>query len=124
MRQKAHDDQTDHGQGKRRQHGIELRQLRGHVVRNELLKQLTRAEPDGAPAAPFDGGPIEERPRGGAIGDPNRELAQRMAPQEFAPIKQLGQELTFTIVVPDHRPSLNIPLQGPGAYKITIERRE
>ena len=90
----------------------------------ELLKQLTRAEPDGAPAAPFDGGPIEERPRGGAIGDPNRELAQRMAPQEFAPIKQLGQELTFTIVVPDHRPSLNIPLQGPGAYKITIERRE
>jgi len=79
-----------------------------------LAQELIRKEPGGEEAQPF-------RP------DPNRLVAAReveaTAPQ-FAPIKQIGQEVTFTLVVPDNRPSLLIPLQGPGAYKISIERRE
>lgn len=36
----------------------------------------------------------------------------------------MGESRTFVVVIPDNRPALAVPLSGPGAYEITIERKQ
>lgn len=116
----------------------ELPPAKRPLTPEELGEALRRHEADGAAGAdPFKGGPIPERPRPPQAPqevpqDPRQASPEAIAQMRrevadpFQPIKELGREhsATFHIVVPDARPHVTVPLTGPGAYEITVKRRQ
>ncbi len=109
----------------------ELPTAKRKLTPEELAAALARVEPDGSAGPdPFKKGPILERPRNSdepaspQPAEPNE--ADRAQMSTFAPIKELGREhtSTFHIVVPDARPHVTVPLTGPGAYEISVKRRQ
>ncbi len=81
----------------------------GMVTPEEMEAQRARA------FAPPPRPPVDAAVPTGLVGG--------VSQQAWAPIQEIGAEYTYHIVVPDNRPHVVVPLNGPGAYQITVIRR-
>lgn len=101
-----------------------------------LLEALKRKEvsgesPDMFPAAGASqaghrpGAPPRVDPgRAGEAGLYGGAARQFVPADQYEPIRVMGESRSFIVVIPDNRPTLAVPLAGPGAYEITITRKQ